>query len=82
MAHLLSCGCEGEVGILVENYGGYNLGFIPYVLPQLVLINVNCLQAIKDCFQEEPLVAQPRKLGFNTVGACSHKGLLHMLFLH
>ena len=40
---LPSRGCEGKAGILAEHSGGYNLGFIMLVLPQLVLINVNCL---------------------------------------
>lgn len=35
-ARLPSCGCEGKAGILVEHHRGYNLGFIMYVLPQLV----------------------------------------------
>lgn len=43
-ARLPSCGCEGKAGILVEYRGGYNLGFITYVLPQLVLIAYNQLR--------------------------------------
>lgn len=41
--HLPFCGCEGKARILVEHCRGYNLGYITYVLPQLVLINVNGL---------------------------------------
>lgn len=43
MAYLPSWSYEGRASILVEPFCGYSSGFIMFLLPQLVLINVNCL---------------------------------------